>query len=276
MPVSIGVLSSIPCDEFKNTLQDVINVNITGQNAFTYKDDRNTVALLQQAVQEFNAGNPVAVTWIITLGGRIAYDSIVDVAAANAIPFVSLLGAAPANRPNLCHGGVSLESYGYNKYRVDYLVNQRGFDSGSISLYYSQYSHLAQAELDDWNNVLPISFPGLGPAVPAFTSAAPNAADYAHTVGNIPTQNVVISADPFFHKTKNRLVGPLNGTNKYVVYPFHNYENARPAPTHNFATVYGPTLDSAIKVLGVIAAIVINNHTTIDFLKDPIGIFKDL
>jgi hypothetical protein len=276
---SIGVLSSIPCDQsFKDFLQDQINANVAAANTFTYKDDNTTIALLDKAILDFNAGHPVAVSWIITLGGRIAYDRMVAATSnnTNTLPFVSLLGAAPANPPNLCHGGVSLESYQHNADRVDYLVQQNGFGPDTISLFYNQYSPLQQDEINHWNNVIRATYPNLGNPVQAFQGAAPTANDYATTVPNIPTQHVTVSADPFFHKTKGRLVAAFNGTNKYVCYPLHNYENANPHPNANFATLLGSTLEFAIKVLGVVAALAINGHPINTFIKDPVGKAKDL
>ena len=153
MPTNIGVLSSIPCGfSFRDFLESEIKANVPLPATFTYRDDKNNAAALDAALAELNGGGakPVAgINWIITLGGRIAYDrtKAATNAGTNGKPFVSLVGTDPyadaAPPPALFRGGVSLESYGHNQTRADYLINQKGLSS--ISLYQNQFSPLAAA-----------------------------------------------------------------------------------------------------------------------------------
>ena len=285
MPTSIGVLSSIPCSlSFRDFLEYEIRANVPLPATFAYRDDKNNPAGLNAALVELNGGgaNPVAgINWIITLGGRIAYDSTVAATTAgiNNRPFVSLLGTDPYSGapapPPLFRGGVSLESYGNNRARADYLINQKGFDANnSISLYRNQFSPLAVAERAAWQA---IGYPQLlANPVDAFTGGSPRAADYATTVNNITTQAVIISADPYFQKTKHKLVSALNDAGLYVCYPLHNYANASPPPAPGSATLLGSTLEHAIKVLAAVASLAINGVQMNRVIKEPAGRAKDL
>jgi hypothetical protein len=284
MPTNIGVLSSIPCEfSFRDFLESEISANVPLPATFTYKDDKKTAAGLNAALQQFNTGAN-AVDWIITLGGRIAYNQTVNATSAgiNTKPFVSLVGADPyaeaPQPPPLFKGGVSLESYGHNKDRADYLINQKGFTANnSISLYQNQFSPLATAETAAWQALQALGHPQLlSNPIPAFTSAAPNPKDYANTVDGITTQAVIISPDPFFQKTKHRLVGALNDSGLYVCYPLYNYANASPSPAPGSSTLLGSTLEHAIKVLAVAASLAINGAPINRVVKEPPGKAKDL
>jgi hypothetical protein len=87
-------------------------------------------------------------------------------------------------------------------------------------------------------------------------------------------KTMVISADPFFQDTKDKLIKAANdwiaaaapGT-RYVCYPFADYanKNGTHQPTHGAASWYGPSLSDAYQTLGTIAALALNANSPLPF-----------
>src|SRR5271169_5352092 len=117
-----------------------------------YKDGLGyDASALQAAMGSFSNPGSNKVGLIVTVGGNIVFSAANAYANANpnvCRPFLSLVGAVPplplpAPPPPtsvLSWGGVSLESFGSNQKRVEYLM-ANGFNSPqSISLYYNSNS----------------------------------------------------------------------------------------------------------------------------------------
>jgi hypothetical protein len=284
---TIGVVSSIPCERtFKDALEGTINANTVGGATFNFKyhHDKAPGSDLDKAVLDFNTGGADPADFIVTLGGRVAYE-----AAANhsKLPFVSLVGAIPSKPEKACYGGVSLESYLHNKERADYLIGLGYTATHSISLFYNQNSIIATEETNNWAALVNSgSYPQLVTTPIKAMQNGNNKSDYDATVNDIGSEAVIISADPFFQKTRKDLILALNtyfvpsrGTS-YVCYPLYNYENPSLPPVKGHATLLGPKLEEAIKALGQVAMLAIAaldaGRPPVGFLREPLGVPKDL
>jgi hypothetical protein len=82
---------------------------------------------------------------------------------------------------------------------------------------------------------------------------------------------MIISADPFFQDTKDKLIDAANtwiaqpGTNRYVCYPFEEYSEANVQPSANTASWYGPSLEAAYGQLGTSAQLALSATSSIGF-----------
>jgi hypothetical protein len=96
---------------------------------------------------------------------------------------------------------------------------------------------------------------------------------YANDMANFPAsvKAIVMSADPFFQDTMDELIDAANGTGRYICYPLQAYENTGGThlPTHGKATLFGPSLVGAYKLLGQLASIVLNTGAPVDFVGVP-------
>lgn len=264
LTLGIGVISTIAVgtplrNAFKSGLNNP-NVTIKTKFALSYNQ-----AKLKREIEQFN--NNSAIGLIITLGGLVAY----NVAAAFATkPFLSLVGAAPAPAPAKCLGGVTLQSYLSDPLRVTYLEG-KGFSELQIGLFYNPNSVMANDEKARWTGATP-PIPG-GVDASGENSSAVYPANFAGIPSNITA--LVVSADPFFQDTKDPLVAAANSSGRYVCYPLQDFGDASPAPTHQKATLYGPALADAYKLLGVLAGNALTTGSGIGFAAPPDTI-KDL
>jgi hypothetical protein len=276
MPKSVGVASSIvPIDQpFKDALINQLNADVAGGVMPTYATDTN----VGNWVTDWNNAHPKDL--IITLGGRMAHEAAVTASSAfpQPKPFMSLMGAAPDTLPNGCVGGVSLESYAHNLERVKYLI-ARGYNS--ISLFYNQNAptSIRDAELANWQS-LAMRFPHqvVRSPVQAMLGNRNDQRDYTTTVPTIVAGAVIVSPDPFFYISKDALLQAFNSRRRdlYVCYPLHDHANGATKPNHGSATLHGPKLKQAIKLLGAIAAFYLNDGLKPGFLQMPVGEPKDV
>lgn len=292
VPATIGVVASIKCEpSFKSYFEGALKGNLAAAVPYTqptYKDGLGyRSADLQSQIAYFNSP-ATQVGLIVTVGGNVAFNAAKDYANANPAskPFLSLVGAVPSAVPASCWGGVSLESWRKNEDRVLDLINNSGFAaSQSISLFYNQNSAMSSDEINDWMRLSGI-YPQVNPnPVNAMLGGANNSSDYATSVADLYDGAVIISADPYFHRTREQLIQQLNifvsqNPKNYVTYPLYNYENRggtnKPTPGH--ATLLGPRIEDAITVLGMLAAVTTNSGASpgVSFLKEPLGLPKVL
>jgi len=200
---------------------------------------------------------------IVTGGGLIAF-----LAAKQYIvqgTFVSLLGMVPTGNLGNCYGGVSLNSFGDNSARVDFLVNHNGRARAGIGLFCNPNSPITPDEVQNWATIAGVNQTiAYGGNTGGHNNSTHYLADLNGADPNITT--MIISADPFFQDTKDKLIGAANqwvtnapaGT-RYVCYPFADYSNTNspsgPTPTHGTASWYGPSLLAAYGLLGTAAAL---------------------
>ena len=218
-PATIGVVASIKCEStFKSYFEGALKDNLLSPPIVyampTYKDGLGyRPADLQSAINYFITGaNQVGL--VVTVGGNIAFNAANDYANANpgSRPFLSLVGAVPAVAPTLCWGGVSLESWKKNEDRVVDLINNCGFTAPqTISLYHNQNSAMSADETYDWTSNLAPKYPQVNPnPVSAMLSGTNNSSDYATTVQDLYDGAAIVSADPYFHRTREQLIQQLN------------------------------------------------------------------
>jgi hypothetical protein len=294
-PQFVGIVSSITCSAtFKTYFEGAATANVAnalGANWSKYSDnlgyDFSNTGQLAGAVTAFNVvtAGATAVGLIVTAGGNVAYEAAN--AFSNTVPFLSLVGTVPANPTVRSLGGVSLESFTHNTERIGYLSSM---GVKNISLFCNQNSRMYSAETTAWT-ALATAFNGAKPGTvnPApvkamLVNGTNSASDYATTISDIPSGGVIVSADPFFGRTRNGLISALNSfvainkNRNYVCYPLYNFENkgGTHQPTAGNATLLGPRIEFSIKTLGQMAALALNNATNLGFLKEPIGAPQDL
>jgi hypothetical protein len=292
-PPTIGVVATIKCEpRFRAYFEGAVQANqAAGYTTPVYQDGLGyALADLQNAIQYFNTG-PHNVGLIVTTGGLAAFNAANAYATAHpgCVPFLSLVGAVPAPLAAKCWGGVSLESYANNIKRVAYLVNSHGFagKNQSITLYYNSNSAMHAAELQNWQNTVVPAYQEANPTpVDAMMGGANNSSDYTTTAAELYPGGVIVSADPYFNRTRNQLIGALNTfiasspQTNYVCYPLYDYDNngGSNQPTGGNASLLGPRLEEAVVLLGTLAALTINSGATLGlpFLKQPLGPPKDL
>lgn len=200
---------------------------------------------LDDAVRAFVGDSGIGL--IVTVGGLIAYK------AANSDstkPFVSLVGKFPTDGSLYYKGAVNLQMYTFNPERIAHL-NTKGFQTNQVYLFYNPNSATASDEKAAWRG---------GPTVAGTTAGDNDPGTYKNAFDSITAQTaaVVMSADPFFYDTKNKLIAAANewvaaGTKRYVCYPLQNYRTGPPSPTSGKATLYGPSLEQAYEYLGKLA-----------------------
>jgi hypothetical protein len=276
----IGIVSSIAVGQaLRAQFESAVNANANATIEFVYADLLGyDPAKLKQAITNFNA--PASQTGlIVTMGGLVAYRAA---HAHSNLGFLSLVGSVPTGQSIHCFGGLSLESFGYNEARVQYLISKGYTSANCISLYCNPKSDMSGQEVAAWQR-LRQTYPQLVPQ-PVLATTNNNTSDYPISAAQISPGAVIVSADPFFQQTKNDLIAALNNqfiardpANNYVVYPLYNYANpGGTAPTQGRSTLLGPRLDDAVKTMGWMAAFAINNETKLGFIKEPLGTPQDL
>jgi hypothetical protein len=195
--------------------------------------------------------NVLAVT-----GGLAAYTAIF--AETDNPPFVCLVGQVPdLHTLGNCSGGISTDGWRSNKAKRDYLI-AKGYNANDIGLYYNPNSGVATDEVADWKTFNPPT------TVKAFSGAGGDsttptnddskfAVDFAGGLFAGLTA-IVVSADPFFQASMEKLISAANSWNGYVCYPLQDYKNLNGTqPKANKATLHGPDLTVAYTVLGALA-----------------------
>jgi hypothetical protein len=265
---AVTVVSSIPIDAHTRTrFENALNtggINITP----TYNDNGGTGlgygSLLDAAVHSPTSG------LLVTLGGLVAFNFAI---ADSQTKFISLIGGtpqmngnpfpAPANGINFW-GAVSLESYVGNTARIRYLGRPpNSYQPGQITLLYNPNSAMSNIEIQNWPNT------NIQPA-----GVDPNANNsdqyYDSAFRAITTSAVVVSADPWFNQTKNKLVAAANASGLYVSYPLKNYKEANPPPEKHGATVHGQHTDDGIMALGRMANSIFQQNTAQSIQRLPL------
>jgi hypothetical protein len=284
----VNVVSSVDITAtLKTAFESGLNQGMAAGNVITpaYFPALGYGAGLDAQIKTFKTG------LVVTLGGLVSYLS----AQGNATTqFVSLVGGTPTLNgiafptPGTpagteFYGCVSLESYGGNTgnpSRMQYLATapnpprlSGNFAPGQICLLFNPNSIMHVAETSAWT--------AAGGAAPVQGGVDANGKNsnkfYATAFGNIPQPAVVVSADPFFHQSKDALVHAANNSKKFICYPLDNYRNSNPAPSAGHATVYGPKLEDAHKQLGLIARTVLTNGAAVAAIfRTPLGNPTDL
>jgi hypothetical protein len=259
----IGVVSTIFLsremkDEFRAGVADP-TVVIKFRHVGSYKKNK-----LKKKIARFN--RDPAIGLIVTAGGSKTY----EVAKTDATkPFISLVGVEPANPPDLCHGGMTLNSVEKNPDRVDYMHMQKGKSKLDIALVHNPNSAMAAKELANWATL------NAGPVIAAGKDATADENDsstYEDAFGKDMPANVtavVISADPFFQETMDELVDEANKSARFICYPLQDYFDASPRPLQGNATLFGPGLKASYKTLGVRAKTVLTTGNKLQPLFDP-------
>lgn len=199
-------------------------------------------------------------TLIVTAGGALAFQ-----AAKNKVTkgrFVSLMGYEPTPPFGNCLGGVTLESIKQNTCRVDYLEKKKGRARAHIGLFCNKKSEMNPAEETNWTTISGVDQHFI---YGGNTMTGPRKNDASHYLADLQAADaygittLVISSDPFFNHTKDRLIEAANiwaGTTKYVCYPLGDYANANglTQPATGTASWYGPDLKELYNQLGTVAA----------------------
>jgi hypothetical protein len=249
VPLGVGLISTI---KYTSALKAEFDAGLKDGgvtlDTFKKKDEinyNNVNPQVDQFVQD------AAIGLIVTAGGLITYASA---NSRSTKAFVSLGGASPPNPSDYFYGGVDLQMYSYNPKRIQYL-GSKGYQPQQIYLFYNPNSETSEHEVDQWT--------GKG-VVPGTTPGNNDDTRYKSAFDSITDSlaAVVISADPFFNKTRDKLIKAANdwvqasGTTRYICYPLQNYRNLDGVnrPISGKATLYGPTLEAAYRALGQVAA----------------------
>jgi len=234
-------------------------------------------------------------TVLATVGGAVMLDAVKgDVTMP---PFVSLVGSFPTSGINSCRGGVSLQSYGLNQKRLQYLLSFAGavHTPATIYLLTNSNSLMHPDEQAAWassganaGNFLE-SYVGIGG-----NDASGFAKDFfgAPGGGPIPVPSppkippagataVIISDDPYFQAYRGELIKQANiwlaaSAQRHVVYPSQIYasgtaiDGSPQTPRVGQSTLFGPDLKSAYQLLGILAyRLVQDSSLTFGFVSPP-------
>jgi hypothetical protein len=209
---------------------------------------------LRQKFDQLNLDSSIAL--VVTVGGLIIF-KVADNRSTK--KFISLVGGQPDSHGNSFLGGVSLQSFKMNALRIDHL-DELGFRKQEIGLFQNPNSDMADKERNRWRGG-EVRRGG----VDANGRNDPNTFANDLTLFASGIKAIVISADPFFQREKDKLVAAANNvagsSGKYFCYPLQDYGGASPAPTPGKATLHGPTLSAPYRLLGVCASLVINSGT---------------
>jgi hypothetical protein len=232
---------------------------------------------------------------IVTSGGLISYKAAA--LSADAVPFVSLLGAEPSGPPAFFRGGITLDSLTANRDRLALLMNadpplpgNLRFANDKVGLLCNKNSEMNQREMDNWNKLVGKQQGNTdqiilgGNDAQGKNSSSVYPANFAEATTKQMTA-LVVSADPFFQDTKIELVNAANKwiadgaalkapVTRYVCYPALAYANTSETvenqPTKNSSTLFGPKLEDAYYLLGVVAAAALKmDDGTLPFIHVP-------
>jgi hypothetical protein len=196
---------------------------------------------------------------VATAGGSITFEAAKEVLTQ--ARFVSLVGTMP-NSLGACFGGVTMDCIGMNPDRVDYLEGQ-GHDRAGIGLFCNKKSAMNLAEVAEWGRI-----PGVSRIISYGGNNLAGKNDpnvYRSNFDEIDPSvtALIISADPFFQKTKNKLIKAANDwiaatPGRRICYPLSDYANPEGNPNQKPKTGsywYGPSLMNAYEELGRAAAL---------------------
>ena len=245
----VGVLSSIPVTAaLKKAIED--GGDFSDQQLLIFDDQGYDLPTLEGCLDRFTSISTIKI--IITVGGGITYTAAASAADKK---FVSIVGEAPASQADLCYGGVTLQSCQTDADRIGKTLNSRKFQRGDIGLFYNPKSVMAEN----------VSWPG-GQIVAA---TVPNdQKNYAKDLAGFSagTTAVVVSADPFFQKTKASLLAAAKNIDKYFCYSLQDYKSgANPGQ----ACLHGPNLKDAYNLVGMLAKNVLANNVKAGFIPCP-------
>jgi hypothetical protein len=278
----IGFISPISADAVVSddqaiTLYGWFLKGLNDNGANKEKKHKRAYGGLAAAVAECNSSPKKEL--IVTCGGSIAYEAAAS--NANTVPFVSLVGVAPTRPPALFRGGVSLDSFSANRERLSLLMNASPalpgnltFARDKIGLFCNRNSAMHQLEWDNWNPLVGKPIGNNDQVIFGGNDAQGNNSSTVYDTNFAQATNksltaLIISADPFFQDTKADLVKAANTwieaglqlktpENRYVCYPALAYANTSEAaesqPKKNYATLFGPKLEDAYYLLGVVAS----------------------
>jgi hypothetical protein len=205
---------------------------------------------LRAKFQELN--NIGAIALVVTVGGLIIFKVANNQSTKK---FISLVGGTPDNNPsNAFLGGVSLQSFKMNRLRLGHL-DDLGFQKNEVGLYQNPNSDMVDNEARHWKG---------GEIRQASGNNDPGAFANDLSLFSSGTKAIVISADPFFQKEKDKLVDAANAvaagpSGKYFCYPLQDYGAAARLPLAGKTTLHGPSLADPYRLLGVCASLVIKS-----------------
>jgi hypothetical protein len=216
---------------------------------------------------------------IVTAGGLIAFQAAKDVARIS--NFVSLVGVEPTGDIGNCYGGVTLKSFNANSDRVDYLEGQ-GRMRANIGLFCNPKSAMNGPEERDWGKI-----PGVNASIVhgGNTHGRNDSSHYLEDFNGAGAHGIttlVISADPFFFHTREKLIKAANqwlasDGRRHICYPLKNYSNTdgNSHPARNVSSWYGPDLLKGYETLGSCAAHALTATSPMPFssVADTWGIF---
>jgi hypothetical protein len=249
---TVGILSSI---DYNQHMSDSFNAGYQSVTAALPTFNTHEVDIgydhLAKAVTDLNGH----VDLIVTFGGIIAYNAAIAGATVN---FISLIGGKPPagnwTEPptGFFKGCCDLLSYSTDVDRVNWLVKTIPTVAGNVGLLYNSHSNMGPTEAKNFTG---------GQTVNATNGwNDPTAFDQDFDQFDDDIRAVVISADPYFHRNKDQLVGAANDADRYICYPLLSYEDAGPSDDWE---VIGPDLhkknstSAAYYRMGVMAAHVI-------------------
>jgi hypothetical protein len=272
-PVTKVISSTLAPTPKPMILVSTVHLDVDLRNAFerganqrpTYRTGVDYEAI-EGIIQQYDGPDRL----IITGGGLIAFNGARD--RLQRSNFVSLVGIEPTDNLRNCYGGVTLGSIGANGSRVDYLVS-KGRARANIGLFCNRKSAMNSTEVTEWGSIGGVNTHIVyGGNVGGHNNSSRYLEDLRAADAGITT--LVISADPFFQDTKDKLVKAANdwvaeaapGT-RYICYPFSDYGNVHGAaqPTPGTASWYGPALSDAYEALGAVAALALNATSPLPF-----------
>lgn len=244
----IGVISSIPFTGTPIELAFDQGLNIPGLHRNPQDDLGYDATALNAAMAVLDGDSQV--TLIVAVGGIVTEQAAVNHTGKDVI---SLVGGVISGSPPPGTGGfrdrVSLESFNSNARRIAHLA-QRGITLPNICLLYNPNSKMSDEERSGhaWGQPEPAR-------IGKTTTNRPEV--YMEAFNHITKQGIIVSADPWFYRTRMELVEKANDwlahdPARRICYPLQDYENA--APTRSQTSVCGPSLLAAYEVLGKLAA----------------------
>ncbi|HEY7247549.1 MAG TPA: hypothetical protein VH678_27060 [Xanthobacteraceae bacterium] len=175
---------------------------------------------------------------------------------ANQAFFVTTVGSGTFQFSATKGGGAiqpASAASGINAWSIKNRIVALKKDPSNISLLYHSASSLIGDELAQWRTNWPAldGYFKAGPGGPAIPINVRKKLVYAFD--DVPTDAVIISADPYFQENKEELIQAANASSKLVCYPLNNYRNRSGKNKPSHAVVYGPKLEEAITQIGSLA-----------------------
>jgi hypothetical protein len=257
--VKVGLLSSIKlAPELLIAFERGLGANADVQENATYKKDK-----IKDKKDKLKVNRNEV---IATVGGRVVLEALAT--EANTPPFVSLAASKPPGSLGSCRGGILLENY---KRHVDRRAYVRGLSGGgvhtdnTIHLLANPNSAMYADEKEHWATEATHK--------PSYVGDGDNderqiVCDF-HGCSGKPAKTagataVIVSDDAFFQANRYELISQANrwldgDPQRHIVYPSKIYEKAEQdgstiRPKAGQSTLFGPDLESAYQLLGVLAS----------------------